>query len=183
MPVRRQDPSGVAQPFPAQGYSDPIPPPSLRPPFEGLWMEAPARDQTQALTAEQGLGGAGRELQKEPQGAAVSFGQHQRPQTQGLGQPGLCQSGLLPGRLPPTLGLSNFYFNQRLVKRGLSEYEPGSANPLLKTHSPWRQGQAPRQGHIPSSVPATGYALCQEPPAHMCTGQRLSGAGFTAKWV
>lgn len=36
-------------------------------------MEARAREEMQALTAEQGLGGAGRELQKEPQGAGSEF--------------------------------------------------------------------------------------------------------------
>lgn len=83
---------------------------------------------------------------------------------------------------PSTLGLSKFYVNKCFVKRGLSEYEPYSITPLLKTPQSWEEKPSSRPG--PPSLPHVSglllplclricCAVCLEHPAHMCTQPAL----------
>lgn len=144
-------PDRSCSPFPAQGYSDPTPLP-----FQGLRMEAGARDADAGTHRSARTGRSRPGAAERTTGRGREFGQHQRPHAQGLGQPGLCPSGLLPGHLPSTLGLSKFYFNQRLVKRALSENEPGSANPLLKPTAPGSQARLLTRATFPASVRPRG---------------------------
>ena len=89
---------------------------------------------------------------------------------------------------PSTLGLSKFYFNKCLVKRRLSEYEPDSATPLLKTAQPLEKSQAPRQGRLafltgvsvaPASAPPHMLFCLPGATCSTCAhGQPFSGGRF-----
>ena len=66
-----------------------------------LWVKGQDQSPRQALTAQQGSGGAGGELQREPQGGGSELRQHQATLA-GSVQLGIC----LPGPSTPSLSPS-----------------------------------------------------------------------------
>lgn len=61
-----------------------------------LWVEGQDQSPRQALTAQQGSGGAGGELQREPQGGGSELRQHQRPHWLGVSSQAFACQDLAP---------------------------------------------------------------------------------------